>query len=118
MRFTIPRNVKKGQSFMGLELVGWIWMAVTLPICILIGWLVFKITASIIGSIVLGASLIGIFYFLFTVDEKTGNMNLGFLLDIVTWYRSKKIHLFWKGASYDNIHTLLVRVNLQKRERE
>jgi hypothetical protein len=118
MRFTIPRNVKKGQSFMGLELVGWIWMAVTLPICILIGWGVFQITASIIGGIVLGAGLTGIFYFLFTVDEKTGTMNLGFILDIASWYQSQKIHLFWGETSHGKIDTLLVRVNLQRRERE
>lgn len=117
MRFVIPRNVKKGQSFMGLELVGWIWMAVAAPLCVLLGWGVFAITASMIGSIVVGGSLIGVLYFLFTVDEKTGAMNLGFLLDIINWYQSKKIHL-WQGGAHDNLYTLMVRVNLQKREGE
>jgi hypothetical protein len=118
MRFTIPRNVKKGQSFMGLELVGWIWMAISLPICILLGWGVFLLTASIIGGIVLGGALTGIFYFLFTVDEKTGAMNLGFLLDIASWYQSQKIHVFWEEASHGKIDSLLVRVNFQRREGE
>lgn len=103
---------------MGLELVGWIWMALSVPICILLGWLVLIITSSMLGAITLGASLAGVFYFLFMVDERTGAMNIGFLFDIYAWYQSQKINLFW-GEDYDDkIDTLLVRVNLQRRESE
>jgi hypothetical protein len=118
MRYMIPRNVKKGQSFMGLELKGWLLLAATAPIFILLGWGCYQVTGNGMAGIMIAAIPSGLLYYLFTVDERTGAMNVIFLVEMFRWMRAAKIQYLWEDQYDEKIATIQVRVNFKRREKE
>jgi hypothetical protein len=118
MRYMIPRNVKKGQSFMGLELKGWLLLAATLPVYILLGWVGQGVTGNGTVGIMIAVVPAGMSYYLFMIDERTGVMNITFLVEMVKWMKAAKIQYLWEDQYDEKIETLQVRVNFEKREKE
>ncbi|KPC73956.1 MULTISPECIES: hypothetical protein [Laceyella] len=119
MRYTIPRNVKKGQSFLGLEFKGWIYFAPTAVACGAIGWGCYLLTQTPVAGVMVAGTLGGMFFYLFMTDERSGAMNGAFLIDILKWAYSQKVRLYWGEQHHgEKIDTLKIRVDLKKRERE
>lgn len=118
MLFTIPRNVKKGQSFLGLELKGWILFVLTAPVCVGIGWAILLLSGKPPLGYILGGSLLGLFYYMYSIDERTGAMNGVFLIDLIDWMYAEKIQIYWRDDYYEQVKTLMVRVNFEEWEKE
>jgi hypothetical protein len=118
MRYMIPRNVKKGQSFMGLELKGWLLFAAIAPIFILLGWGCSHVTGSGMAAVMIAATPSGLLYYLVMIDERTGAMNVTFLVEMFKWMNATKIQYLWEDQYGEKIETLQVRVDFKKREKE
>jgi hypothetical protein len=118
MRYIIPRNVKKGQVFLGLDLKGWLFFALAGSLCVGLGWVCYQLSDNLAVSFILGGACTGLFYFLFQVDEQTGTMNGSFFVEIVRWLYSEKVKIFWEVYDYEKFQTLTIRVDLKKRETE
>jgi hypothetical protein len=118
MRYMIPRNVKKGQSFMGLELKGWLLFTATAPIFILLGWGCYHVTENGMVALMIAATPSGVLYYLFMIDERTGAMNITFLVEMFKWMNAAKIQYLWEDQYGEKIATLQVRVDFKKREKE
>lgn len=118
MRYSIPRNVKKGRDFLGLELKGWLLFAVTLPFFIGLGWLSYLAVQREPVGFIIGGTFAGCMYYLCMIDERTGAMNGSFLVEMIRWLYSEKVQVFWEDLDNEKIHTLSIRVDFKKRETE
>lgn len=111
--------MKSGQSFLGLELKGWLYFGAIVPGILLLGWLSYQVMMNGILSFSIVGLISGLFYYLFMVDERTGVMNGQFLKELVDWFYAEKVQIFfWEDQFYDKIHTLRIRVNLKKKKEE
>jgi len=111
MKFKIPRNVKSGMSFAGLEIWGWVYF---LPTFIVLGGLDF-IIISFLPVKIIGLSLIFAFsFFAFMNDESTGAMNIAIFTDFWKWYRSsKQIEPVW-DKRFDREYTVFLKTSVDK----
>ncbi len=88
MKYFIPRNVKVGQTFMQLELKGWLYFIPTLLVLLGISFLIPKIEVRVI-SIIFNVFLS---HYMFQMDERTGVMNIVLYLEYLVWsYRTEKL---------------------------
>lgn len=113
MKYRIPRNVKTGLAFMGLELKAWLLF---IPIvCILIAFFIFLIPKSEIK--VLGVVFsIALTHLMFQTDEKTGVWNVSLFVERIKWiYVSEKI--IYPTWSEDSERTSGIKISVQKEGR-
>lgn len=87
MKYKIPRNVKRGLSFLGLEFQGWVYYT---PTVLVLSALAFEIPYPKAQFVMLVLAVI-LPHFAFQTDEKTGKLNFSFLNDYMKWLCSKKI---------------------------
>lgn len=104
--YRIPRNVKSGLSFIGLEVKGWLLF---LPTIVVFGGLALLLVPDLKLKIVLCVLTLGISYFSFMVDEHTGAMNYTAFTEFLKWYKSDKvIEPIW-DESFDRSYTLQIK---------
>lgn len=107
MKYQIPRNVKSGLSFGGLEFKGWLLF---LPTIIVFGGAAMLLIPKLEVKVVAILLIVGTAYLMFQVNENTGTMNYTDLTDILAWFRNKKeIEPVWDDE-FDRQYTILMKV--------
>lgn len=112
-KYRIPRNIKTGMSFMGLELKAWLMF---LPIVIIFVafffFLVPKPEIKILG-IVFSVALT---HLMFQTDEKTGVLNISLFVERIKWiYLGDKI--IYPTWSEDSERTSGINITVQEQKR-
>lgn len=110
VKYRIPRNVKKSISFLGLELLGWMYY---LPISIVLGFLSLTIPKPELRFVCLLASFV-LPHFACQTDERTGKLNISFLFEYIEWvFSSKKVEPVWRC---ENVKVRRIKVVVQEKK--
>lgn len=117
MRYKIPRNIKVGLSFMGLQLIGWLLFLPSAGMSVLLAFLAFKFLTPQAG-VMIGLIGVGLFYYCYQVDEKSGTMNISWLFERIRWSRGPKIIEPVWGEEYGKFGSLNIKSVSQKGKRD
>lgn len=111
-KFRIPRNVKQGLMFMGLELKGWL---LYLPTVLVLGALVILLIPNMKIKVIVLFFVIALSHVLFQTDEKTGVMNITLFTDRMRWiyFSEKIIEPVW-SEEFERTSTLQITVQKQR----
>lgn len=112
MKYRIPRNVKQGLSFMGLELKGWL---LYLPTVIILGFFIVFLIPSMKIKVISLFFVITLTHVLFQKDEKTGVMNVTLFTERIRWiYLNEKIIEPVWSEEFERTSTLQITVQKQR----
>lgn len=114
MRYKIPRNIKLGLSFLGLQLKGWLLFVPSLIIIGLITYLIFIVNYKL--AVMFAMVGVGVAYFAFQTDEKTGQMNVSWVFEYLRWERENKIIEPAWDISFNRFQSLKMKVNYKNIE--
>lgn len=107
MKYHIPRNVKKGMDFLGLDWKGWLLF---LPTVIVFGGATILIIPIFKLKVILLLLILGISYVMFQVNENSGAMNYHFVTEFINWLKSEKnADIYWE--EHDKYTSLKMKVN-------
>lgn len=112
MKRRVARMMKKGETFLGLELRGFVRFLPTSALLITLTYVVYLSVSRTWVILVGGIVAIGIPYVLFFTEEKTGKMGYQIAMDIISMLLSKKQYsLNWEGLEdYDRSQSLSIRI--------
>lgn len=108
----VARMMKKGETFIGLEMRGFVMFLPTLALLIALTYVIYlyfpKVWVILVGGIV----AIGVPYVLFFTEERTGKMGYQIALDLIAVLFSETTYnLNWEGLKdYDRFQSLEIRV--------
>lgn len=104
--------MKKGETFLGLELRGFIRFLPAFALLITLTYVVYLSVPRAWVILVGGILALGIPYVLFFTEEKTGKMGYQIAIDVIAMLLSKETyHLNWEGLEdYDRSQSFSIRV--------
>jgi hypothetical protein len=117
MKYKIPRNIKIGLSFLGLDLIGWILFIPSVALIIGLAYLSFIFLNAKIAAMILLIG-VGFTYYSLQVDPKTGTMNISWIFERIRWIKETKIIEPVWGEEYDKFNSLKIKSVFKKRNRD